>query len=237
MSLSSWYDIVLMLAIESSAQEGPFLAGLRRSLRAESFFFPARFAILEEFLDHQVAEQLTHFVIERERDFTPSGVLHSDSRMPTISVEHRRSRVLSDLRGFRSIFLQRLQTALPSILLQFQIPPFPISAVDIQITATNDGEFFRPHTDSGPGPVARRTISYTYFFHQEPRRFTGGELCLYSYWRREKIVTAGCTNRILPKRNMIVFFPSDILHEIASVSCPSRQFRDSRFNVNGWIHR
>ena len=31
-------------------------------------------------------------------------------------------------------------------------------------------------------------------------------------------------------------FPSDALHEIASVECDIQNFKDGRFTVNGWIH-
>ncbi|MBE9012911.1 2OG-Fe(II) oxygenase, partial [Pseudanabaenaceae cyanobacterium LEGE 13415] len=42
---------------------------------------------------------------------------------------------------------------------------------------------------------------------------------------------------IQPINNSIIFFPSHFLHEVLPVSCPSRQFADSRFTLNGWIRR
>jgi Rps23 Pro-64 3,4-dihydroxylase Tpa1-like proline 4-hydroxylase len=38
-------------------------------------------------------------------------------------------------------------------------------------------------------------------------------------------------------QNQIVFFPSETLHEVLPVECPSGEFADSRFTVNGWLHR
>lgn len=171
----------------------------------------------------------------RERDFTPSGVLHGSSQTPAFSASHRRSRVLYDLGDMRPVFLRRLLMVLPAVLPSLWVSPFSIAAVDTQVTATNDGEFFRVHTDSGPGAVERRTVSFTCFFHHEPAAFTGGELRLYS-----RVGPAPVTQKayvVFPKRNRIVFFPSDVLHEIATVSCATRQFLDSRFTVNGWIFR
>jgi Rps23 Pro-64 3,4-dihydroxylase Tpa1-like proline 4-hydroxylase len=28
-----------------------------------------------------------------------------------------------------------------------------------------------------------------------------------------------------------------VMHEVTKVEVPSREFRDARFTVNGWIHR
>jgi Rps23 Pro-64 3,4-dihydroxylase Tpa1-like proline 4-hydroxylase len=42
---------------------------------------------------------------------------------------------------------------------------------------------------------------------------------------------------VVPEQNQIVFFRSELLHEITPVVCPSQAFADSRFTVNGWLHR
>jgi SM-20-related protein len=42
---------------------------------------------------------------------------------------------------------------------------------------------------------------------------------------------------IVPQPNQIVFFPCSLLHEITPVECPSRAFADSRFTLNGWLHK
>jgi Rps23 Pro-64 3,4-dihydroxylase Tpa1-like proline 4-hydroxylase len=34
-----------------------------------------------------------------------------------------------------------------------------------------------------------------------------------------------------------VFFQAAVMHEVTRVEVPSKQFRDARFTVNGWIHR
>ena len=174
----------------------------------------------------------------REREFARSGVLHHDAGVEAPAGEYRRSRVLYDLGTQRPLFVRRLLDTLPFVLPRLGCRPFPVSAIDTQMTATNDGEYFRPHIDHGHRLVAGRTVSFTYFFHREPRAFSGGELRLYDTWTAADRVTAGtgCTN-ITPRRNSIVFFPSGLLHEIAPVCCPSRAFRDSRFTINGWIYR
>lgn len=228
-----------MCAGEVSPGPGPFLAGLRDSLKRglspARGLLPAHCHVIYEFLPASALEHLTRYVAEREHAFTASAVMDASGRVEFSGV-HRRSRVLFDLGDIRPMFLRRLQSVLPAVLAKIQIAPFPISAVDTQVTATNDAEFFRPHRDNGTGVVARRTISYTYFFHSEPARFTGGDLCLYSQSQNSD-PGRGPATRIAPRRNMIVFFPSGIQHEITAVSCPTRRFSDSRFNINGWIYR
>jgi SM-20-related protein len=223
--------------VETASGAGPFLAALRASIRGSqtSAISPARCTIFDDFLPEQALQRLTQIAASREREFRPSGVLHGVSQTPAFLASHRRSRVLSDLGDLRPFLLRQLMLALPTVLTRLSMPAFPVSAVDIQVTATNDGEFFRPHTDSAAGLVERRTVSFTCFFHTEPAPFSGGELRLYSRIGGAPVMAQPHT--IIPKRNRIVFFPSDVLHEIATVSCPTRRFCDSRFNVNGWIYR
>jgi hypothetical protein len=40
-----------------------------------------------------------------------------------------------------------------------------------------------------------------------------------------------------PKNDSIVFFRSHTRHEVKAVTCPSGQFEDGRFTLNGWIRR
>src|SRR5262249_43819742 len=106
-----------------------------------------------------------------------------------------------------------------------------------QLTASNDGDFFRPHNDNTQADAPSRAVTFVYFFHREPKRFAGGELLLYD-WRLENDYPAPVALRktISPEQNTIVFFSSECLHEVRRVTCPTRAFADSRFTLNGWIH-
>ena len=99
---------------------------------------------------------------------------------------------------------------------------FPLGRIEPQITASNDGDYFRLHQDGGPDDT--REISFVYFLHSEPRRFSGGELRIL-------------TETVPPCGDTLVLFPSTSPHEVLPLSLPSRAFADSRFTVNGWIHR
>jgi len=114
---------------------------------------------------------------------------------------------------------------------------FPISSFEVQLTASNDGEFLRAHTDSDNGPLRTRTVTFVYYCHREPRRFEGGELRIFGRDTVSGQNVLKIYNVVQPIQNSVVFFPSESLHEIAPVVCPSHSFNDSRFTLNGWLHR
>jgi len=194
--------------------------------------------VLDEFLSPQELEELTQFTLQHEIDFSASEVVSPTNDDGVINYEHRRSRVLMDPGIHQEILLERVKSALPQVLEKLGLEEFPITSMEAQITASNDGDFFHNHNDNGEGPVASRYLTFVYFFHHEPRRFEGGELRIHDSRREgDHHVAAGSYQTIAPQQNQIVFFPSSLLHEITTVKCPSGLFADSRFTLNGWLHR
>jgi Rps23 Pro-64 3,4-dihydroxylase Tpa1-like proline 4-hydroxylase len=139
-----------------------------------------------------------------------------------------------DLGKHQDVILERVRHVLPSVLEKFGLEEFPITRVEAQITASNDGDFFRAHSDDAQETVSSRYITFVYFFHRDPRQFDGGELLLHD--SRDHSKTGGYQT-IVPQQNQIVFFPCSVLHEINPVKCASRAFADSRFTLNGWLHK
>ena len=74
-----------------------------------------------------------------------------------------------------------------------------------------------------------------YFFHPEPRRFSGGDLLLYDADAETNACPFKAFSRIVPLRNSIVFFPSRALHQVAPVTCDTDDFESGRFVVNGHV--
>jgi SM-20-related protein len=58
-----------------------------------------------------------------------------------------------------------------------------------------------------------------------------------SHWDNGVWTYTGDYRAVVPEQNQIVFFRSELLHEITPVVCPSQAFADSRFTVNGWLQR
>ena len=199
---------------------------------------PAQCVILEEFLAPAELDALMQYTLEREADFQVSEVIAPGATKGVIDYESRRSRVLMDLGKHEAVIVNRIKDSWPLILQKLDHDPFVASKVEAQITASNDGDFFCCHSDNGQAVSARRELTFVYFFHREPKRFSGGELRIYDSRLEDGAYTATEKCRdIVPQQNQIVFFASPLAHEIAEVKCPSKAFADSRFTVNGWFHR
>jgi Rps23 Pro-64 3,4-dihydroxylase Tpa1-like proline 4-hydroxylase len=198
----------------------------------------AQCVVLDEFLAPQELEELVSYTLQREAEFQSSELVSPSGEPGMIDHDHRRSRVLMDLGKHEEIILDRIRGVLPRVLDQLGIEQFPVTQVESQITASNDGDFFRAHSDDSEEIIASRRITFVYFFHGEPRPFEGGELRLHDSHREGGLqVSSGSYQTVVPQQNQIVFFPCSLLHEITPVECRSRAFADSRFTLNGWLHK
>ena len=198
----------------------------------------AQCVVLDEFLSPPELQELVRFTFEHEADFCTSEVVALDSSEGVVNEQHRRSRVFMDLGKHRDVIFAHIQSALPLVLSKLGMEEFPIASLESQITASNDGDFFRGHRDDGDPTTATRELTFVYFFHREPREFSGGELRIHdSRSQGDWQVATGTYQTIVPQQNQIVFFPCGALHEITPVKCPSKLFADSRFTLNGWLRR
>ena len=117
-----------------------------------------------------------------------------------------------------------------------KVPPIAFRTMECQISVHGDGDFFMTHTDNGLPNIAHRTMSYVYYVHREPKRFTGGHLKLYKTVIQEGHHSAGdLVADIDPPRNGLMVFPSYIQHEVSKISCPSSALADLRVTLNGWL--
>lgn len=196
----------------------------------------SRVAVFDEFLVGEEWRNLVDFTFGHGADFRPTQVLaHGEDRSDH---DARRSVVLFELDSYRDLFVERLKTFFPQILVRLAYPWFPVRHVEVQLTGTGHGEFFRAHSDDGSPEVETRAITFVYFFHREPQPFSGGELRIYdTAVDGDRVWATGPFRSIWPLQNQVVFFPSYYLHEILPVNSPSGSFVDRRFTVNGWFHR
>lgn len=193
--------------------------------------------LYDEFLVAEELRGLLSFSLHNSSKFLRSEVVRYDGGSEQDS-QYRRSRVLFELGPYHGLFRRRLLTFLPHVLLALRKRPFPVATLELQLTASNHAEFFRVHTDNDDDELRDRELTFVYFFHREPRRFAGGELRVFDTVHTDGVPTAAKPFQLVyPLQNQIVFFPSSYLHEILPVICPSREFADSRFTVNGWYHR
>jgi Rps23 Pro-64 3,4-dihydroxylase Tpa1-like proline 4-hydroxylase len=198
----------------------------------------AQSVVLDEFLASQELNELMDFVLEHESAFQNSEVISPAGEMGVVDYIHRRSRVLMDLGRHEQVILDRIHHVLPAVLSELGVEEFPVTHTEAQITASNDGDFFAAHSDDADAKIASRHLTFVYFFHREPRQFEGGDLRLHdTRCSNDRLIKTGSYQSISPLQNQIVFFPCSRLHEITPVNCASRAFADSRFTLNGWLHK
>jgi len=208
------------------------------ALLEETTFLPAQCVVLDEFLVREELDRLTQHALDHEADFQISEVISPGVNAGTVDYEARRSHVLMNQDEETAVLTKRIQAFLPRVLQKLGQEVFPVSQVEAQITASNHGDLFYCHTDDSAEEISTRALTFVYFFHREPKAFTGGELRIYDSQQEngQWVKTDNCQT-IVPDQNRIVFFPSSLVHEITPVECPSQAFADSRLTVNGWFHR
>lgn len=186
---------------------------------------------IDNFLTSEQQKRLIDYVLQQESAFLPTTT-------STGAADYRRSWVLHSFPEFASLTSERIQAVIPDVFSKLSIQPFSISQIEAQLTAHNDGNYYKIHNDSGSADTATRVLTYVYYFYREPKPFTGGELLIYdSKVENNFYVKAESFKTVEPRNNSIVFFLSRYMHEVLPVSCPSQSFADSRFTINGWIRR
>jgi Rps23 Pro-64 3,4-dihydroxylase Tpa1-like proline 4-hydroxylase len=196
-----------------------------------------RYLRMMDFLSPTEHQQLLEHAFTCQADFLESGIVGRQGEN-TLNYDVRRSRTLAGprLEEVWSIFDRRLHAILPGVRKELGMAWFRLGEVERQLTAHGCGGFFAPHVDTGHPIAADRRISCVYYFYASPRRFTGGELRLYDTWVTPSGSTAAATYTTLtPLDNSIVFFPSDIFHEVCPVRCETEAFAGSRFTMTIWF--
>ena len=148
----------------------------------------AQCVVLDEFLAPQELDELISYALQHEAEFQSSGIVSPSGDPGVIDYNHRRSRVLMDLGKHEQVILERIRGVLPRVLDQLGIEEFPVTRVEAQITASNDGDFFGAHSDDSHELIAARRLTFVYFFHREPRQFEGGELRLHDSRGSDRLV-------------------------------------------------
>lgn len=156
-------------------------------------------------------------------------------------------RVSTDRRNARSLYgdapwkpgmSARIAALMPGILADLGMASFAMDGFETEMVVYPDGGFINRHHDTATG-VSRhkrdRVVTVVYYFHREPRGFTGGELRLVP----KLAPPDGAPTHIdlTPGQNMLIAFPSWALHEVLRIGIPSRDYADSRFAINFWAVR
>lgn len=174
------------------------------------------------FLPIAELETVRKNILDQSASFSSSKTVSDHST-------HRRSQVLFELPKLTlKLFEKSLLAIWPSVLSSLGYEFFSMDETTTQATLHTDGDFYKVHIDNGKETLKRRTISFAYYLHEEPRSFTGGELVLYQKDQPNKVFE--------PIGNSIVFFPSNALHEVLPI-LGGQGFTEGRLALNGWVSR
>ena len=211
-------------------------AGADGSGRAEAPRYRARHLRIEHVLEPLEHARLLEYAGGHEPDFQPGKVFTAGSSWAgVVDPEVRRARDKKMLDAVWDLFDRRLRELLPDVRRTLGVPWFPLDGIEHRLVVHADGDFFGVHTDNGRPAVSARRITAVYYFHAMPKRFSGGELRLYDGVLQDGRIGPGTTyTELAPLDNSLVFFPSQLFHEVRPVRTHGPDFRDGRFTVNMW---
>jgi hypothetical protein len=191
-----------------------------------------------DFLAEAEREALIDYTLANRERFRPAR-LTGDVLDPNRRIAEK----LGDLGPLRTVFERRLAEHRDDIFRRTGTKPFEVENVELEIAAHGDGAFFTHHSDipfgrgrkplGGDGTGKQdRLVSAVYYFHTEPKGFSGGTLRIYRFGDGD---AEGDFLEFEPEQNSLLVFPSWARHEVRRVSCPDCSFDQYRFAVNAWL--
>jgi SM-20-related protein len=202
---------------------------------------------LLDFLPEADRRALLDWAIAEEKSFAPARVFYGEGGLQ-YRVDHSSRSALrhSGVGPFEPMLRGQLLDTLQAIMAAAGYRGAEPRSIQFELNAYGDGAHFAPHIDIRVGkdrePAGElegedRVISAVYYFHSEPKRFSGGALRLYRFGADPG--TAGPDESIAfePEQNSLVIFPSWARHGVEPVSCPGNRFADFRFGLNCWFCR
>ena len=197
---------------------------------------PAPFVRMTNFLAPDECDRLLALgLAERER-LVPSMVGAADRERVDPEV-----RVNLEVRDRSTVAEVRLQIApkvrslVPEILERLRMDGIGRCSIEMCMRVYLDGGFYKAHRDNQSKSHRQRKLSFVYFLHREPRRFSGGDLLLHDTDTDTDACSPGEFSRIVPLRNSIVFFPCGCWHQVTPVQCGTDDIGDGRWAVNGHV--
>ncbi|VXD10302.1 2OG-Fe(II) oxygenase [Planktothrix serta PCC 8927] len=227
-----------ILEIGILSQQEPFNSteftspSLSKSQETEAIILNPDYVQIDNFLSEEDYQKFLNLTIANQNNFFPSEVMNDASK-------YRQSYILlpEHFAEFHELLSQKILTARPTVMQQLKMQMFLVAHLEMQITAHLHGGYYKIHQDVDAGKASNRRLTYVYYFYQEPKPFYGGDLRLYQtkIHGNQALIQESFT-QIEPRNNSIIFFDSRCKHEVLPVYCPSQQFTDGRFTLNGWIH-
>lgn len=191
--------------------------------------------VIDDFLPASLVADLLGHALENQGLFELTDVMKESG--PSSDFETRVSQIFKQGLGpHKPAFKAAIHARLDEFFNSLGVEPFAVARTELQLIAHGNDAFYRAHIDTAAGPngllePSVRILSAVYYFHRQPKGFTGGELSLFQFGKGDE------AEHIAPLHNRLVVFPSFARHEVRKVVCPSGLFEDSRFSINCWLHK
>lgn len=195
----------------------------------------ARHLVIDDFLAPDLHDSLLAHALGQEAAFERSSVRKDRGNFYG---DARKSLICSAKLGpLKAPLEAAIRQALPAILEGIGLAPFEPARIELEISAHRNGDYFLPHIDTfhggeRDGIETDRVVTAVYYFHAQPKAFTGGEFRIHPFG-----ADGGDPVDIEPKNNRLLALPAFALHEVRPIASDSDDFRSSRFAVNAWVHR
>ena len=146
------------------------------------------------------------------------------------------------LKRNESILLRKLEeifknSQIADILASSEYPLTEFARTNIhetQVSRYGDNEQYKWHIDD-MGVGQTRKITFVYYFHTTPKKFSGGEFEISNVpIYGGELQCKGEVKKITVENNMMVIFSSNKAHRVVPTKSP-KAFKDGRFSVNCWV--
>jgi Rps23 Pro-64 3,4-dihydroxylase Tpa1-like proline 4-hydroxylase len=104
---------------------------------------------------------------------------------------------------------------------------------ETQVSRYGEDQKYNWHIDAVQ--ARQRTITFVYWFHDIPKKFTGGELQITkSPIYDGELMGSGEVKTVEPENNTMIIFSANNSHRVINAKSP-KTFKDGRFSVNCWV--
>lgn len=189
---------------------------------------------IPEFLPASNHDEILEFALSMESKFGTSSVVTGDDEQHSSALHIRNSSSVTDLDDLPPAFQTELRALVPDVMKVLELDAPEQFDIELQLTAHNDGAFYKMHRDNSTPGTSTRQLTFVYYFHRHPKRFSGGNIRLFDIMKDNGAAAESFVD-VEPDDNCLLLFPSSVPHEVLRVVCPSGDMQDSRFTLNGWL--
>ena len=183
----------------------------------------APFVRRTNFLTSAEGERLLSWVRAKRERFAPAKVGPIGRRRVDVSERCALAAPPVACKNLDAWFVPKVRAVLPSVSAQLGLHSLDDCGIVPHAVAYLNGGYGRPHCDSPP-------LVCSYYFHVQPRDFSGGDLLLYDTQVGTWDFDLWAFSRLQPTANSIVFHPGAYMHEVTPVVC-GPDFLDARLSV------